>query len=405
MHTRIKYPLAGAVAAGALAALSMTMAGCAAPGVSGAPAAAARPAGGPVLAYILSTPPCMGNTVSVINTATNTALKPITVQRGVNAIAVTPDGKTVYVTTGARITSGTVCSSLGPQTGTNKVIPISTATDKPGKPIDAGKAPVAIAVTPDGKTVYVLSQLGVVPIRTATGKPGKPVNAGKDPDAIAITPDGRTAYVVSADSGTVTPIRTATNTALEPVKVANVSGNIAITPDGRTAYVTAGQYVVPIRTATNTALQPVKVGPGPSAIVITPNSETVYVSTAAAVVPIRTATNTALRPVKVYSGPLAITPDGKTVYVVGLNTAPYRWEVTPIRTATNTALKPVLISTPGALLDGIGITPDGSTAYLLNLVFEPGSFPGTVIPLRTATSTLGKPITVATAPGAIVFAR
>jgi DNA-binding beta-propeller fold protein YncE len=279
MHDRIKYSLAGAVAAAGLAALSMGMPAPAAPPASAAPATAARPANAPVLAYILSTPPCMGNTVSVINTATNTALKPITVQRGVNAIAVTPNGKTVYVTTGASISSGTVCSSGGPQTGTSKVIPISTATDEPGKPINAGEAPVAIAVTPNGQTVYVLSQLGVVPISTATGKPGKPVDAGKDPAAIAITPDGRTAYV------------------------------------------TAGQFVV------------------------------------------------------------------------------------PIRTATNTALKPVLMSTRGVLLDGIGITPDGRTAYLLNQVFEPATSPGTVIPLQTATNTLGKPITIATAPSDIVFAR
>jgi len=50
------------------------------------------------------------------------------------------------------------------------------------------------------------------------------------PEAIAITPDGKTAYVVNTDSGTVTPIRTATNTALAPVKVGRGPVAIAITP-------------------------------------------------------------------------------------------------------------------------------------------------------------------------------
>jgi DNA-binding beta-propeller fold protein YncE len=75
--------------------------------------------------------------------------------------------------------------------------------------------------------------------------------------------------------------------------------------------------------------------------------------------------------------------------------------VVPIRTATNTALKAITVGTyPGA----IAITPNGKTAYILNAVFEPGTFPGTVIPLRIATGTLGKPITVGSGPGLIVFA-
>ena len=34
------------------------------------------------------------------------------------------------------------------------VTPIDTATNTPGEPIDVGNEPFAIAVTPDGKTVY-----------------------------------------------------------------------------------------------------------------------------------------------------------------------------------------------------------------------------------------------------------
>jgi YVTN family beta-propeller protein len=48
--------------------------------------------------------------------------------------------------------------------------------------------------------------------------------------AIAITPDGKTAYLVNSESGTVTPIRVATNTALPPVKVGGFPDAIAITP-------------------------------------------------------------------------------------------------------------------------------------------------------------------------------
>jgi len=371
MHIRIKYPLAVVIAAGTVAGL-----GRVAPASAGASATAARPADRPVIAYVLETPPCMGNTVSVINTATNTALKPITVGLGVNAIAVTPNGKTVYVSSGARITNGMVCGSGGPQTGANTVTPINTATNEPGRPINVGQSPGAIAITPDGKTAYVLSQRGVVPVSTATDKPGKPINAGKDLTGIAITPDGKTAYVVSTLSAAVTPIRIATDTALKAIKIGippsgyEFPDQIAITPDSGTAYVSTTAGVVPIRTATNTALKLIKVGNG--------------------------------QPAQPGPSPIAITPDGKTAYIVNLIAG----TVTPISTATNTPGRPIVVkSSPGVMLDGIGIAPDGKTAYILNEIFEPASFPGTVIPLRIVTNTLGKPITVGTAPSAIVFAR
>ena len=53
--------------------------------------------------------------------------------------------------------------------------------------------------------------------------------------AIAITPDGQTAYVVNFTSGPgrpgiVIPIQTATNQTLRPIKVGSLAGTIAITP-------------------------------------------------------------------------------------------------------------------------------------------------------------------------------
>jgi YVTN family beta-propeller protein len=95
---------------------------------------------------------------------------------------------------------------------------VSTALHSPG-------------VTPaDGAIAYVIYQNSgtVTPIRTATNTALKPIKVGAFPVAIAITPDGRTAYVVS-DGGTVTPIRTATNTALTPIKVGRLPFAIAIT--------------------------------------------------------------------------------------------------------------------------------------------------------------------------------
>jgi hypothetical protein len=87
-------------------------------------------------------------------------------------------------------------------------------------------------------TAYVAGQSGTVtPILTATNTALAPVRLADGAGSIAITPDGRTAYVI-ADSapgrkGTVTPIRTATNQMLRAIAVGDLPSVIAITPAPR----------------------------------------------------------------------------------------------------------------------------------------------------------------------------
>src|SRR5580693_4432391 len=238
-------------------------------------------------------------------------------------------------------------------------------------------------------TAYVAGQPGAVtPILTATNTALAPITVGQDPRALAITPDGKTIYVTNYQSGTVTPIRTATNTALAPVKVGGNPWAIAITPDGKTAYVANRQSgtVTPIRTATNTALAPIKVGRYPWPIAITPDGSTAYVlhGWSGTVTPIRIATNPALAPINVPEGSfnMAITPDGTTIYVLDLGSSQHKEGlVTPIRTATNTALRPITIGPAWPFVITIAITPDSKTAYVASADTD------TVTPIRTATAT------------------
>jgi YVTN family beta-propeller protein len=152
------------------------------------------------IAYVVNNGYDTVDTVTPISTVTNTPGKPIKVALGASAIAITPDGKTAYVVDSAGVT------------------PISTVTNGPRKPINVGIAPIAIAITPDGKTGYVVNAFAtcarpsagaqssasshavhcsntVTPISTATNRAGKPIHVGRRPWGIAITPDGKTAYV------------------------------------------------------------------------------------------------------------------------------------------------------------------------------------------------------------------
>lgn len=91
-------------------------------------------------------------------------------------------------------------------------------------------SPPAFARRPHPVIAYVLHGDAVTPIQTATGRPGHAIRVGVDPMAIAITPDGKTAYVVNFGSGTVTPISTATNGPGRAIRVGRGSWVITITP-------------------------------------------------------------------------------------------------------------------------------------------------------------------------------
>jgi DNA-binding beta-propeller fold protein YncE len=110
----------------------------------------------------------------------------------------------------------------------------------------------------------------VTPITTATNKVGKPIKVASGAMAIAITPDGKTAYVVSW-SDTVTPVNLATNTAGPPIHVGGLLTAIVFTPDSKTAYVSSTHGVIPISTATNKAGAPIGgIHSGADALVIAP---------------------------------------------------------------------------------------------------------------------------------------
>jgi len=201
--------------------------------------------------------------VTPINTATDKAGQAIKVA-GAGYIAITPNGKTALVVSSRGVTR------------------INTATGKAGKSIKAGKSPAAIAITPNGKTAYV-ANVGsgtVTVIDIATRAVVRTISVGQPTTIslpfnyptglIAITPNGKTAFVVSRRG--VTPINTATNRAGKVIKAGQGPAYIAITPCGNTAYVSdnASDTITPISTATGRAGRAITVGDSPGAIAIAP---------------------------------------------------------------------------------------------------------------------------------------
>jgi YVTN family beta-propeller protein len=235
--------------------------------------------------------------VTVINAHTNKIVKQITFSHWPYGVGLymTADGKALYALAGPWLT------------------PVSTVTNTSGKALSLGFDPLGGAVTPNGKTVYVSNwnKGTVIPIDTATGVAGAPIwGVGRQPYQIVITPDGTTAYVVAADSNSVTPINIKTDTAGKEIKVPTTYGStghvLALTPNGRTLLVLGPNSVTPVSTVTNKAGKPIKLS-GPSDIVITPNGKTAWVIAGDnTVIPISIASDKAGKPVKVGPGPDAI---------------------------------------------------------------------------------------------------
>ncbi|HEX6438876.1 MAG TPA: cytochrome D1 domain-containing protein [Candidatus Binatia bacterium] len=126
------------------------------------------------------------NTVSVIDTESAKVIATIPVAAGPHGMAITGDGRTLYV-------SGDRSSSLNV---------IDTAVDRVVKTIDIGKTPNGVALTPDNRlllvTIYDEDRVVFVDPATQSAIAAVPVSK---PHTVSISPDGKFAYVTVQEPG------------------------------------------------------------------------------------------------------------------------------------------------------------------------------------------------------------
>ncbi len=356
-------------------------------------------------------------TVVPIRLATNTPGAPIRVPEGmpgpfITKSAASADGRTVY--------------EVGDTSGGATVTSIDTATNTAARPITIKGAygPLAFMLAPDGKTAYLSSPGGLFQVSLATSTARRVTGCSwSGCQAIALTPNGRALYVISGDKSVIV-VRTATNTVLSRIKLpANSPGsplNIGITPNGKTAYVVdavAGakpgtNSVVPINLATNTPLPPIKIwAPGlADGLVIAPGGRTAYVLSSRGVTAIDTATNQAEATISLPEAAgnayyMVLAPDGKTLYVLTPR------GIVPIRTASGTVL-PTIEVPHLTTFTVIAITPDSRRIYVGAAISHrasgrrwPKIVTAGVVPVNTATRTVGRFINLGGDPFSIAFGQ
>jgi DNA-binding beta-propeller fold protein YncE len=275
------------------------------------------------------------------------------------------------------------------------LVPLTPATAA------AGGDPTGVAVSPDGKSVYVtnfvdntVSQYDVGAGGALTPKTPATVATGMGPLGVAVSADGASVYVANINDNTVSQYDVGPGGALTPKNPAAVaSGNapfgVAVSPDGKSVYVTnravpccpmvsqydvgAGGSLTPKTPAT------VATAGFPTGVAVSPDSKSVYVTNTLATPHVLGNTVSqydvgvggALTPktpdaAVAGSAPrgVAVSPDGTSVYVTNsADNTLSQYDVGAGGALTPKA--PATVAT-GSLPVGVALSPDGKSVYVTN---------------------------------------
>jgi DNA-binding beta-propeller fold protein YncE len=275
--------------------------------------------------------PSVPPTVTPVDLATMRAGRPIEVAPSGWSIAdglVSSDGRTFYAVVDDNSTSWV--SSVNLRTGARTRIVVPGGAD-------------AIALSPGGRTLYVSDyDNAIVPVATATGQAGRPlpVPSGPDsdltPDHLAVAADGETIYVglTGQSDAEVTGIDIATGRTLPWAYSSDGLGSLLLAPDGRTLYlsvpggsddeyaVSGGSRLVAISTATGRqAGEPLPLSDDPVGLTATPDGRNLLIIGQGSVTETRLSPDGGpARPVTLprWGQPntgFAMSPDGSILYV------------------------------------------------------------------------------------------
>ena len=312
------------------------------------------------------------NSISVVRISNLAVVTTISLGFSPGSLAITPDGKQVFVEGSA----GT----------TGYVVAIDTASNTLTKTLALSELPSSMAVSPDGKKLYTngsSSGLLTIDTQSLTVVATLPIYAAV---GVGVTKDGRFAYVPNfGQPYNYTPNVAVVDTASNSI-VTNIALNaklnpsaIGMSPDGTVAYV--GQYllgtglvrpaIAVIRISTNQVVGSIVLPPsaGPAEIVFAADSSRAYVADfdncAIDVIAVAQGRVTAVIPTLGSTRGLALSPDGSTLLAPNSGTS--HAAVVDSGTGAVTASIPVGDMGPSYLsFGGAAVSSDGKRAYVTN---------------------------------------
>lgn len=301
-----------------------------------------------------------GSTVSILNTGNNTVASGFGAGYSVTQLIFSKDGSTAYLL----------------DAGANAIQVMSVATNQITQTISLPSTPVAMALTPNGRFLYVSVNAAVAVVNLTLGQVVHVVKVGSYPQGLAVTPDGSRVYVANyvapqpPDSpniptflyGTVSVIDTSSNLVVRTLIGPYYATSIAITPNGRTVYVGGGGSVYFFPTALNVITGGVGMGGTVSSLTMSADGTTLYIgdSQANRVGVLSTSSNTITNKISVSGGVLGmgVSPDGSLLYAAMKNN-----QVAAINTASGSVVTQIPV---GDQPTSVTFTSDGSKAYVTN---------------------------------------
>jgi 6-phosphogluconolactonase (cycloisomerase 2 family) len=261
-----------------------------------------------------------------------------------------------------------------------------------GSPIAAGNEPIAIALAPNGKFVYVInygdSTLSAYTVNAVTGAlsavSGAPYTLNGAPLSIAITPSGDLVFVVTSASNNVTSFNiNPTTGALTPTIAGSFSvgagaASVAIYPSGDFAYILGSEitaYTIDAATGSLAAITNGSIPGGSVAYVFDPIGGFMYVSSTLAGIYAYTVDTTTGLLTAVSGSPYtalefptwsAVSPNGQYLYVpsqgansvMGFAVNSSTGQLAPLNES------PFGSGSPGAMPQAAAMDPSGKFAYI-----------------------------------------
>ncbi len=202
-----------------------------------------------------------GDSVSVINAATNQVAVTLTGIPGPHNIQAAADGKSVWAISG----HSALALAIDPTTYTVRGV------------VPTGRDPAHVILTPNGQTAYVTnsSEDTVTVIDTNAMTVTATIAVGKFPHGLRPSPDGQWIYVANVNSNTVSVIDAASNRKIADVEVGQKPVQVGFAPDGRFVYVSLnGENAVgKVDVGTRKLVSKLQVGLGPIQVYVTPDGK------------------------------------------------------------------------------------------------------------------------------------
>lgn len=250
---------------------------------------------------------------------------------------------------------------------------VNAATNAVAETLTGIPGPHNVQVSPDGQTVWAVSghENLVVAVDAQSFSLLGMTPVGNAPAHVVISPDGVTAFVTNSDDNTVTVLDTTTFAVQTTIPVGAFPHGLRVSPDGQWVAVAnlRGDSISLIDTAALTVGMTIAVGAGPVQVAFAPDGDTLYVTLNSedAVAAVNLETQTVTGKAIVGDGPVQVhvTSDGSLVLVANQGAEDKPGTTLSLVEAANMIEVGIVETGRGA--HGVVVEPSGRYAYVTNL--------------------------------------